>query len=79
MNSVCSRWVDVVEMAKAQDVDVTNEEGETITEAFLAAMETIGKRDKTGFPAGDFPWFFPVATVFSFSYFGKKDVFVVFT
>jgi len=40
-NSVASKWSDIVELVSSQDVDVTNNEGEDNSEAFLAAMAAI--------------------------------------
>ena len=45
MNASTSRWVDVTEMAQAQDVEVVNNKGEPVTEAFLANMETYQKQN----------------------------------
>lgn len=43
-NSVASKWMDMVEMVNAQDIDVTDAEGEEVNEAFLLAMETLKKQ-----------------------------------
>jgi len=44
-NSVASRWSDMVELVSSQDVDVTNNEGEDNSEAFLAAMAAIKTKE----------------------------------
>jgi hypothetical protein len=42
-NSSTSRWVDVGELAQAQDVEVVNDKDEDVTEQFIANLETIRK------------------------------------
>lgn len=44
VNSSTSRWVDVLELAQARDVEVTNDKGKVVTEEFIAAMESYKKR-----------------------------------
>ena len=41
---MASKWMDMVEMVNAQDIDVTDAEGEEVNEAFLLAMETLKKQ-----------------------------------
>ena len=42
-NSVSSKWVDLTELVRSQDVDATNEEGTNVSEEFLEAMDTFKK------------------------------------
>ena len=60
MNSSTSRWVDVTEMAQAQDVEVVNNKGEPVTSTFLANMETYQKQ--TGKPGAGMVWRWQVGT-----------------
>ena len=41
---MASKWMDMVEMVNAQDIDVMDAEGEEVNEAFLLAMETLKKQ-----------------------------------
>ena len=43
-NACTSRWVDVVELVKAQDIEVYDETGEAVSEAFIESMETYQAR-----------------------------------
>ena len=38
-NSTCSDWLDIVELARAQDVEVINQDEQPITEDFLKIMD----------------------------------------
>ncbi len=38
-NSSCSDWLDIYELAQSQDVEVTNCQGQPITEAFIQAIQ----------------------------------------
>ncbi len=44
-NSVCSKWVDVVALIQSQDIDVVTEDGECVSEEFLASLERLKKRE----------------------------------
>lgn len=44
-NSITSRWVDIEELAQAQDLDILNGKGEPVTEEFLINMDLYRKRD----------------------------------
>ena len=54
MNSSSSRWVDVLEMAQAQDVEVVNSKREPVTDAFITNMAEY--RKKTGKPGAGMVW-----------------------
>jgi len=45
-NSVCTRWMDIVELVQSQDVEVVNDQGEDVSESFLALMEIYRKEDR---------------------------------
>ena len=38
-NSSCSKWADITDLVASQDVDIVDEQGETISERYLAAYE----------------------------------------
>lgn len=40
---MCTKWVDLVELITAQDIDAVNSEGETVSEEFLEAMAQYTK------------------------------------
>ncbi len=42
-NSACSRWVDVVELVQSQDIDVVTEDGSSVSEQFVAAVQLLRK------------------------------------
>ena len=42
-NSTCSKWVDLMDLVQAQDIDATNGKGDLITEEFLELMEEYRK------------------------------------
>jgi len=42
-NSVCSKWMDLVELVTAQDIDAINKEGTPVTEEFIEAMDQYKK------------------------------------
>ncbi len=44
-NSITSRWVDIEELAQAQDLDILNSKGEPVTEEFLINMDLYRRRD----------------------------------
>lgn len=44
-NSVCSKWVDVVALIQSQDIDVVTEDGDCVSEEFLASLERLKKRE----------------------------------
>ena len=43
-NAVSSKWIDLVELVRAQDLDVTNKEGATASEEFLEAFDNHKKQ-----------------------------------
>ncbi len=44
-NSVCSKWVDIVELISSQDIDVTLEDGTMASDEFLVAMDNYKKKE----------------------------------
>ena len=42
-NSVCSKWMDLVELVTAQDIDAINKEGTPVIEEFIEAMDQYKK------------------------------------
>ena len=44
-NSTTSQWVDIEELAQAQDLDILNDDGEPVTEEFLQNMDIYRRRD----------------------------------
>ena len=54
MNSSTSRWVDVVDLVKANDVKVINGAAEPRTEEFLRAMDQYKERTESS-TAGNHP------------------------
>lgn len=46
-NACTSRWVDILELAQAQDIEVVNNNGDFVTDEFIAAMEQYQARDPT--------------------------------
>ena len=55
-NTVCSDWMDLVELVRSQDVMITNNDDEDLADEFLAnleeykkeLMEEVGKSDRAG-------------------------------
>jgi len=45
-NSVCTKWMDIVELVQSQDVEIVNDQGEDVSESFLALMEIYRKEDR---------------------------------
>ncbi len=42
-NSTCSKWLDVVDLVRSQDIDIVDEQENILSDAFLERMETYRK------------------------------------
>lgn len=42
-NSACSNWIDIADMVSSQDADIVNNQGEIVSEQFLALLEGYKK------------------------------------
>ena len=47
-NSITSKWVDVEELVRAQEVDIINTEGEEVSDRFLETWDRLRKTHQLG-------------------------------